>query len=368
MYFKNKGTEVKVKHALAAGLLLGAGLAHAQSNVTLYGIVDTGIAYYNNAATGGSFIGEPTLTGKVPSRFGFKGVEDLGGGLKAVFTLESGFQPGTGNLNYGGRLFGRQANVGLSGDWGTVLLGRQNNMTFYVTGNADVIGPSIFSLASVDPYIASARSDSAVGYMGKFSGVTLGATYSFGRDGSSAGGPSATNCAGNVAGNYQACKQFTGLIGYDYQNFGISASYDQMRGNTGAAAPLTSSRYTDSHSVINAYYKWSTGRVGGGWIHRNVSADAASLRSDIYFIGVSYLPTITWAFDAQAIRYQLKSRANATMLIGRASYSLSKRTSLYGLVGWVANSQNGAVAIAAGGSVATGGNQFGTMLGIQHTF
>ena len=55
MYFKNKGTEVKVKHALAAGLLLGAGLAHAQSNVTLYGIVDTGIAYYNNAATGGSF-------------------------------------------------------------------------------------------------------------------------------------------------------------------------------------------------------------------------------------------------------------------------------------------------------------------------
>lgn len=188
MYFKNKGTEVKVKHALAAGLLLGAGLAHAQSNVTLYGIVDTGVAYYNNAAGGGSFIGEPTLTGKVPSRFGFKGVEDLGGGLKAVFTLENGFQPGTGSLNYGGRLFGRQANVGLSGAWGTFLIGRQNNMTFYVTGNADVIGPSIFSLASIDPYIANARSDSAVGYMGKFSGVTLGATYSFGRDGSAAGG------------------------------------------------------------------------------------------------------------------------------------------------------------------------------------
>ncbi|AKC69138.1 porin [Pandoraea oxalativorans] len=359
---------MKFRLAMAAGLALLTTTANAQSNVTLYGIIDTGVVYYNQAAAGGSFVGVPTLTGELPSRFGLRGVEDLGGGLKAVFTLENGFQPGTGSLNYGGRLFGRQANVGLAGEWGTVLIGRQNNMSFFATLNADIIGPSNMSMASFDPYLANTRSDNAVSYMGKFHGVTLGATYSFGRDTANAGGPSATGCPGQVAGNFRACKQYTGLIGYDYQDFGIAASYDQMRGNVGAAAPLTSAAYTDSRGIVNAYYKLSWGRVGGGWIHRNVDAGAASLQSDIYFLGATYLPTIEWALDFQALRYQVKSKSNATLLVSRATYSLSKRTSVYGMVGWVGNSENGSVPISAGGSVVTGANQFGTMLGMQHRF
>lgn len=359
---------MKLKFAAVAGLMLVAGAVSAQSNVTLYGIIDTGVAFYNHAAGGGTFVGLPTLTGEVPSRFGLKGVEDLGDGLKAVFTLENGFQPGTGSLNYGGRLFGRQANVGLSSSWGTVLLGRQNNMTFWSTINGDVLGPSIFSMAVFDSYLANARSDNAIGYMGTFSGVTVGATYSFGRDSSTAGGPAGTSCPGQVAGNYQACKQYTGLLGYDNQNFGITASYDQMRGNTGAAAPLTSSEYTDSRAIVNAYYKLPWGKIGGGWIHRNLDAAASSLRSDIYFLGVTYLPTVALALDFQALRYQVKSKSNATLLVGRATYSLSKRTAAYATLGWVGNSQAGAVPVAAGGSVITGQNQLGTMVGIQHRF
>src|SRR5437868_12437876 len=114
--------------------------AHAQSSVTLYGIVDTGIQYYNNAAGGGAVAGMPSLTGEVPSRFGLRGVEDLGGGYRAFFVLENGFAPNSGTLNYGGRLFGRQANVGIESPYGALTLGRQKNMSMRVLLNADVIG------------------------------------------------------------------------------------------------------------------------------------------------------------------------------------------------------------------------------------
>src|SRR5689334_23208588 len=104
----------------AAAVLAATGMAHAQSTVTLYGIVDTGIEYYNNSASHGAFIGMPTLTGELPSRWGIRGTEELGGGYKAFFVLENGFALSNGALNYGGRLFGRQANLGLSSPYGSL--------------------------------------------------------------------------------------------------------------------------------------------------------------------------------------------------------------------------------------------------------
>ncbi len=110
---------------IAATLAMACpGLAAAQ-NVTLYGVVDTGIAFVNGVGSARhteTFM--PTLTGTVPSRWGLRGTEDLGGGNKALFWLESGFAPDSGVANQGGRLFGRQALVGVSGSWGQVALGR----------------------------------------------------------------------------------------------------------------------------------------------------------------------------------------------------------------------------------------------------
>ena len=258
------------------------GSAYAQSSVTLYGIVDTGVSYYNNASRGGSFIGMPTLTGEVPSRWGIKGTEDLGGGYKAFFALDSGFQPGTGALNYGGRLFGRQANVGLSSALGSLTLGRQMNMTLYTLANADVIGPSVHAMADFDSYLPNARSDNAIGYMGTFHGFTLGGTYSFGRDAAGPAGPSATNCAGQVPGDIVACRQYTAMIAYDSASYGLAASYDVMRGGTGALAPLNNSGYTDTRNVVDGYVKLGPAKIGAGWIRRNLAA-ASHLQADIVF-------------------------------------------------------------------------------------
>ncbi|HWX12133.1 MAG TPA: porin, partial [Trinickia sp.] len=98
--------------------------AFAQSSVTLYGIIDIGITYVNNTAGHSQWQEQSGIV--QGSRWGLKGVEDLGGGTKAIFQLENGFSPNNGTLGQGGREWGRQAYVGLTNDtYGTLTLGRQ---------------------------------------------------------------------------------------------------------------------------------------------------------------------------------------------------------------------------------------------------
>lgn len=122
-----------LKHLPLAGLaaacaLTAAGKAHAQSSVTLYGIVDEGVNYTSNVQTSPGnghnlySLSSGILSG---SRWGLRGVEDIGGGLKAIFVLENGFDVNNGRMGQGSLEFGRQAYVGLSTKFGSVTLGRQ---------------------------------------------------------------------------------------------------------------------------------------------------------------------------------------------------------------------------------------------------
>lgn len=115
--------------ASLATLLFGAQAAHAQSSVTLYGIISTGVGWVSNV--GGSSSVQMIAGTMQNNRWGLRGVEDLGGGLNAIFTLENGFDITNGQFQQGGRMFGRQAYVGLSDkSWGTVTLGRQYDIPF----------------------------------------------------------------------------------------------------------------------------------------------------------------------------------------------------------------------------------------------
>src|SRR5450830_732782 len=101
---KTPGGDPKMKKSVRAGKAIGAisaigaiaasllaPSAMAQSQVTIYGLIDTGVEYVTNAnAAGNSVVKMPSLTGSFPSRIGFKGTEDLGGGLQAMFVLEAG--------------------------------------------------------------------------------------------------------------------------------------------------------------------------------------------------------------------------------------------------------------------------------------
>jgi predicted porin len=124
---------MKKKIIFGAACMTLSGLASAQNSVTLYGVIDEGLNLNTNMNGSHSYAMQSgVLSG---SRWGLKGVEDLGGGLKAIFTLENGFDPSNGKLGQGGLEFGRQAFVGLSSGWGTVTLGRQYDL------NVDFVGP-----------------------------------------------------------------------------------------------------------------------------------------------------------------------------------------------------------------------------------
>jgi predicted porin len=174
-----------------------AGTAHAQSSVTLYGQTDIDVTYANNVQTaaksasgkpvGGRVVGmyDDGTSGLSSSRWGVKGVEDLGGGLKAVFDLESGFNLNTGGSQQGGDLFGRLALVGLSSDsYGRLTLGRQGDtsvefvspLTFQWThGNASL------HPADYDDLEFTRHLDNTIKYISpSYGGFQFGGLYSFG--------------------------------------------------------------------------------------------------------------------------------------------------------------------------------------------
>ena len=168
--------------ALAVAGLVSAP-AFAQSNVTIYGVADAAVGFGSHGDNDFSGIVNGVLSG---SRIGFRGAEDLGNGLKAVFTLEQGFDIGNGaaSPSVGDSTFSRQALVGLSGSFGTVSLGRQYAPGYFfgydATASASVGPQSILSNGagmSITPN-SRARWDNSVAYTGSFSGLTARAIYS----------------------------------------------------------------------------------------------------------------------------------------------------------------------------------------------
>ncbi|MES2259956.1 MAG: porin [Pseudomonadota bacterium] len=359
-----------IRSAVALMGGLAASAAMAQSSVVIYGLVDSGLVHTTNInAAGDSITKMPSLTGSFPSRIGFRGTEDLGNGLQAVFNLENGFALDTGTIGQGNRLFGRQASVGLKGAFGTLTLGRQVNMTFLASLKTDILGPNLFAIGSIDGYLPNARSDNAIGYLGNFGDITAGATYSFGRDASAAGGPAATGCAGEVAGNSKACRQVTGMLAYDNKRFGVYSSYDILYGNVGAAGGLTSSNNSDKRVTLSAFVMLGDVKLAGGVLDRKTEAVTGVTDSDLYNLGVSYPVSPAVTLDGQVARRDTKrSNDDVTMVVARATYYFSKRTATYASIGRMKNSGVSAVALDAGGTVGAGKTQNGVMAGLRHSF
>jgi predicted porin len=175
--------------AFAAGCV-AAGSAPAQNSVTLYGVLDEGVTYVNSVVgengQGRSLVA--LQSGVVQgSRWGLKGAEDLGGGLKAIFQLENGFNINNGTSGQAGRLFGRQAFVGLSSDhWGTLTLGRQyDSVVDYIqptTLNGNW-GATFSHAGDIDNSDNGFRIDNAVKYTSpSLSGLQFGGLYALGGD------------------------------------------------------------------------------------------------------------------------------------------------------------------------------------------
>jgi predicted porin len=377
---------MKLSTLLIGGLSMVSAPAFAQSSVTLYGILDTGIEYVSHAnAAGDHVVRMPGITGEIPSRWGLRGAEDLGGGYKAVFALESGFNTRGGDSGQGGRLFGRQAWVGIASPYGQLSLGRQYTMTYWAMADSDILGPDIYGSGSLDSYLPNARSDNTIGYKGSFHGLTVGATYSFGRDGAGTGNsPGQGTCAGQLAGHSTDCRQWSAMLKYDASVFGVAAAYDEQRGGASAAAnffdgaatfPLTSGADKDLRMQLNGWANLLGVKIGGGWVGRHVDTDSPAtpnVHSNLFYLGAAYSITPAFTLDGEVFRItNAQQDARATMGTLRGTYSLSKATAVYLQGSYLVNSTHGRYSLSSGGGGTTPGagqNQTGLMAGIRHAF
>jgi len=226
-------------------------LAHAQSSVTLYGLMDAGVSYTSNVryfdpSTGSAQQGASDLrfgSGLMESdRWGMKGAEDLGGGLKAVFDLENGFNIGNGSASQGGREFGRDAYVGLSSDTGgTVTLGRQNEFMYDYVGhlsfeNFNGQGGNAFThVMDNDNMDGTFQVDNSIKYTSaNYNGLSFGGLYGF------------SNQAGGFANN----RAYS--LGATYDNGPIKAAVAYTELNNGSNGPLELERSNPTGGAIDS--------------------------------------------------------------------------------------------------------------------
>lgn len=337
-------------------------VAHAQSSVTLYGILDSGVEYVSHAARQGAGNLFRVSTGnRINSRWGFTGKEDLGAGLRSIFTLESGFATNNGTLQQGGRLFGRQAFVGLESDkFGAVMAGRQMTPMYRFFLALDPLNYSSYGLSAQDAQFVG-RADNALEYLGHAGPFELNALYSFGYD------STITNGA-QVPGQFRVGKQFD--IGGRYRQgpFNLTLVYEQRQGTSVASSGDSERRYLAGGS-------WTIGKAtlyaGYELLLNDVTATlAASPPQTMAFGGLRY--KITPALQVSAASYYHAFRTASAHAISsgvNADYLLSKRTTLYADVTYVINSAKSA--LSANGStttVATGANQLAVAVGIVHSF
>ncbi|MFM0606695.1 porin [Paraburkholderia sediminicola] len=229
---------------------------------------------------------------------------------------------------------------------------RQNPMLAWGLFDADLLGPAIYSSASLDSYLASgARADNAIAYRGTFAGVTIGAMYSFGRDAVNAGpSPVGTNCAGQNGADSRACREWSALLKYDAASFGIALAADQIRGGPGAYGGLTESSLSDTRLSADGYFIVGQLKVGGGLLHRNNEGSTTTPKSSLWYLGASYALTPQWFIDGEAFRITFKNSDNkATMGVLRTTYLLSKRTSVYAIGGRIYNGGSLALSVSGGG-------------------
>ncbi|HEY1995890.1 porin [Paraburkholderia sp.] len=340
---------------------LGTTAAHAQGSVTLYGLLDAGISYTNNVRVGtneGS--GNVALSNGImqSNRWGLKGAEDLGDGLKAIFVLEDGFNLTNGKMGQGGRLFGRNAFVGLtSNSLGSVTLGRQNEFMYDYVGHLAFedfggVGGNIFAhVMDNDNMLGTFRVNNAVKYSSlNYNGLSFGALYGF----SNEAGGFANNRAYSFGAQYSH-GPINAALGYTQVNNSLNAL--GQTSNTGGAvdsdsstadAPFTAERQRSFGGGLN--YTFGPANIGfvitdtklnnatgfSAGSATLTAANAASVHFTNYEVNAHYnvTPALTlgaaYTYTDGKFDNRLSSASPKWDQFGLlADYSLSKRTDVY---------------------------------------
>jgi predicted porin len=337
--------------------------AHAQSTVTLYGIVDASVRFTDglsasNAAAQGSTKAVNSGVNNT-SRFGFRGSEDLGNGLAAVFGLETGINADTGAQANTTKFFDRASYVGLKANWGTITVGRQTTVLADSLGPVDPLG---VRFAGFNPNVGVAalsahglgieygpsgatsgayRLDNSIKYAGKFSDLTVRAMHAL----------------GEKVGDSSALSSTGAGMTYQAGNLAATLGYAQFQ----SAAGLQ----------LKAYVGGVSGKIGNNKLSFTYAGNKAEVSgtSEVRYTtwGLGGTVPITSNMDLILAHYKVSRERTAKVKDGYnrtvafVEYKLSKRTKLYAELdhtGW----QSGFVAAALPQSA------HGASLGMVHNF
>ncbi len=349
--------------AIASVLALSAGAAQAQSSVTLFGLVDTGVEYINNVGPSSDRLFRmPTLAGSFASRWGMRGSEDLGGGLKANFHLESGFGADSGVPQQGNRIFGRQLFVGLSGNWGALTMGRLYSQLLWTQLKTDPFMASVYGPGAFDTFLAGPRLDNAIAYNHKVGGLSGGLQYSLGRDNNGSATPA---CAGEAAGDRSNCSAFSVNLFYEGATWGVGGYVDDQNNAAGDG---------DQRRSINGYFTLGKTKLMANYLMRDNEFTAPSVESTLWSIGASHPLTANITLEAAYYDLDVDDTDNdSSMLVLRGTYAFSKRTATYVYLSRMMNdgaaTRSASIGVLPSTSTpGAGENQTALMVGLRHSF
>jgi predicted porin len=317
-----------MKKSLLALAALGAfaGVAHAQSSVTLYGIVDEGFNINTNA--GGKHLYNLSSGVLQGSRWGLRGTEDLGGGLKAIFVLENGFDVNTGKLGQGGLEFGRQAYVGLSSNYGTITLGRQYDSAVDYVGPLEVGDQWGGYIAAHPGDLDNLNNDYRVNNAIKFTssnynGLTFGGLYSLG----GVAGETGRNQIFSVGAGYANGPLVLGAAYLNVRNPNVSFFGNSTSGTVSTTTSNVSSPVFSGFGSANTYQVIA---AGGAYTFGAATIGGTYSNIKFYNLGASYASpfagqTATFNNGEVNFKYQL----TPALLVG-AAYDYTRGSKIDG--------------------------------------
>ncbi len=353
-----------MKKSLVALAVLGAfaGAAYAQSSITVYGVVDAGVGYRKDGNPAGNTFALESGQ-QSGSRIGFKGREDLGGGLSAIFTLESGFNLDDGTSGQNNRLFGRQAWVGLAGNFGTVKLGRQQTALYSALSTIDPFGIGLagnaqrvfgYGLYAADPL---SRTDNTLSYTtANYGGFSGSLSYGF----------------GEKAGDNNANRNVG--VGAQYVNGPINVQFAYQKSNTAlltgqvtTGLGLAADTQADvTAALIGGTYDFGIAKAHLAYADNKIELLGQDVKDRNWLLGVSapvgQAGTVLASYTRNDIK-DLNQGKSDQYAIGY-THALSKRTNLYTSYSYTKNDEN----VRLNGAFANGESVSLFNVGVRHAF
>ena len=333
------------KSLIALAAVAASGAAMAQSSVTLYGVVDTSVAYVKGKKSVSGLLN----SGAATSRLGFRGVEDLGNGLKAEFVLEGQVDPDDGTA--GGFNFKRQSTVGLAGEFGQVRLGRALTASYNAVSRYDVFGT--VGLGSTQAWSEGYqnRSNNMISYISpKFAGFGVGIDYGFGEQ------------KKNKTNRYMG-------IGATYDNGPLSIGFGFDEKNNVLMEEAVAA-YDDLKTwQLGASYDFAVVKLAGFYKETKYKDSVSGVsegKLKIWNLGVSAPVGAAGVVKAAYNNYKdSDSSAKAQQFSLGYVHSLSKRTALYGTYAYLKNKNGAGFELNGAFDGVKGANNSGKMQGVQ---